>query len=311
MFVLALAATSAIVYDHLTGDEPEKKAGVSEEPTEAEKEQQRSLIDEELSALFAAMAVQPGFLGNLTADQEHKLKEFWAITLKTFGIKDPSDINGASTARPVTPASAPQVADPSSAKKEKHGLFHRKKKESVDSTGSPGFSASSDTDDKYGQTKELQDILANSSPADLRAAFWSMCKKDHPDALLLRFLRARKWDVQKALAMLISTMHWRMNDQHVDDDIMFNGEGGAFRDSQSSDAHIKKEGNDFLAQLRTGKSFLHGVDKEGRPCCFVRVRLHRGGEQSEKALERYTVYVIETCRLLLNPPVETAVSICC
>jgi len=36
------------------------------------------------------------------------------------------------------------------------------------------------------------------------------------------------------------------------------------------------------------------------------VRLHRQGEHLERALERNTVYLIETARLLLKPPVDTA-----
>jgi hypothetical protein len=58
-----------------------------------------------------------------------------------------------------------------------------------------------------------------------------------------------------------------------------------------------------------GKSYLHGTDKDGRPCCYVRVKLHKQGEQSEKSLERFTVYTIETTRMMLKPPVDTAVSI--
>ncbi|KAK4897270.1 hypothetical protein LTR28_001735, partial [Elasticomyces elasticus] len=134
-----------------------------------------------------------------------------------------------------------------------------------------------------------------------------MAKHDNPDALLLRFLRARKWDVHNALVMLVSTMHWRAVEMHVDDDIMLNGELHALRQSKSAGSKAEQgEGADFLAQMRMGKSFLHGVDREGRPMCFVRVRLHRQGEQSEKSLERYTVYTIETARMMLKPPVDTA-----
>ena len=95
---------------------------------------------------------------------------------------------------------------------------------------------------------------------------------------------------------------------HVDDDIMLNGELGAVEDTQSSDSSKKKLAEDFLTQLRMGKSFLHGLDKENRPMCFVRARLHKQGEQSEESLERYTVFVIESARMILSPPVDTAVS---
>jgi hypothetical protein len=102
-------------------------------------------------------------------------------------------------------------------------------------------------------------------------------------------------------------MHWRLKEVNVDGDIVQNGEAAALRDSMSADAAVRKEGTDFLTQLRLGKSFLHGTDKEGRPICFVRVRLHRQGEQSEASLERFTILMLETARLLLSPPVDTAV----
>ncbi len=95
---------------------------------------------------------------------------------------------------------------------------------------------------------------------------------------------------------------------HVDDDIMKNGEAAALEAESGSDPKAKALGHDFLEQIRMGKSFLHGVDKAGRPICIVRVRLHRQGEQAEESLERYTVYIIETARMLLTPPVDTAVS---
>ncbi len=94
-------------------------------------------------------------------------------------------------------------------------------------------------------------------------------KHDHPDALVLRFLRARKWDVDKALVMLISTMHWRAKEMHVDDDIMVKGEAAAAEAESGSDPRPSGLGHDFLAQIRMGKSFLHGVDRDGRPICLV------------------------------------------
>lgn len=306
--LLFLVSSSAILVDYVNSS-PAKQETNSEELVPKKASHKPEHPQDDFAELFANMPIAQGFLGNLTADQEQKLKDFWAIVLQTFGVKDPA--GPSTTGRPITPAESTVSTEPHSAKKEKHGLFHRKHKDSADSgsgSSSPNLGSKNDPEDKYGQTKELQEILATSTPTSLRDAFWSMVKKDHPDALLLRFLRARKWDKQRALAMLISTMHWRKNEMHVDDDIMIHGEGGALKDAQSSTGNTKKEGEDFLAQLRLGKSFIHGIDKEGRPMSIVRVRLHRGGEQSERALERFTVYTIETCRLALQGSVETAVS---
>lgn len=78
--------------------------------------------------------------------------------------------------------------------------------------------------------------------------------------------------------------------------IIEKGEGGYAADTDQG----------FIKQLRMGKSFLHGCDKEGRPICLVRVRLHKQADQSEEALEWYTVYIMETARLMLRDPVDTA-----
>jgi CRAL/TRIO, N-terminal domain/CRAL/TRIO domain len=251
---------------------------------------------------FLEMPILPGYLGNLTPDQETKLRELWAATLKTFGLKDPSP-NGPHLTQDEKPVISEAEAKDDH-KKKRRSIFARRH---GDSESSPSRKTD-DSDDKYGQVKEYQQILATQSPESLRVSFWTMVKADHPDVLLLRFLRARKWDVDKALVMMISTMSWRGHEIHLDDDIILHGEGGALRESQSTDPNVKREGHDFLEQMKLGKSFLHGTDKEGRPICVVRARLHHGGDQTERSMERYTVYVIETARLVIRPPTENAVS---
>jgi hypothetical protein len=249
----------------------------------------------------------PGRPGTLTPHEEEKLREFWVATLQVFGL-DPTPPNGHHEAPSIARSETGEKP-----KKKRFGLLRssNSKKPKDDSDHSTTSSSGGAEDDKYGQTKEFHDALATLTPATLRATFWSMVKHDHPDALLLRFLRARKWDVEKALVMMVSTMRWRATDMKVDSDIMLRGELGMLDDVDSEDAAKRKQGADFLAQMRLGKSFLHGLDRDGRPMCFVRVRLHRQGEQSEESLERYTVFVIESARMILSPPVDTAVSPSC
>ena len=246
-----------------------------------------------------AASMPPGRPGALTADQEAKLKEMWLEVLEIFGVSH--EEHEKSTAADTTSSTA-STDSPDSKKKKKSKLsvFRRSSKSSADATN--GNDASDN--DKHGQTKEFQQALASMSPEDIREAFWSMSKHDHPDALLLRFLRARKWDVHSAIIMAISTLHWRIKDVKVDEDIMRNGEEAAAKQTMPTE---KKEAEDFLTQLRMGKSFLHGTDLQGRPICYVRVRLHKPGQQSEASLERFTVYEIETTRMMLRPPVDTAV----
>lgn len=253
----------------------------------------------------------PGRVGNLTPDQEEKLRELWAAVFKVCAVgEQPADD---SVSAPASTGLTDKSNSKDKPKKRRITLFSRKggkdKNDSDAASTASGVSSSikeDDADDKYGQNKQFYDTLANSSPESIRATIWAMVKHDHPDALALRFLRARKWDVEKALVMLVSTMNWRATEMHVDDEIMMKGEEAMLELSKSSDAKEKQLGEDFMAQIRMGKSFLHGVDNKGRPICVVRVRLHHQGEQCEESLERYTVYVIETARMVLRPPVDTA-----
>ncbi|RMJ23450.1 CRAL TRIO domain protein [Aspergillus sp. HF37] len=157
------------------------------------------------------------------------------------------------------------------------------------------------------EIKSMENILSKLTPGEMCFAVLKMIKQENPDSLLLRFLRARKWDVGKAYAMLTTNILWR-TEMEVDDDIVPKGELHALEQSRNakSSAKEKKDGHDFIEQLKTGKSFLHGFDKQGRPVNYVRVKIHKPGAQSEETLERYIVHVIESNRLLLDPPVETA-----
>lgn len=256
--------------------------------------------------------ITPGRPGNLTPEQEERLRQLWKLVFQVCGVAQPE--NGSEPAAPA----APVAAEKEEAKPKKVGrlsIFSRRGRKESESEPAPTgptpsviLTSTKDGDeDKYGQLKHFHETLASQSPESIRATIWSMVKHDHPDALLLRFLRARKWDVEKALIMLVSTMNWRAQEMNVDGDIMKNGEGAAAEaEKNDSDLVAKRLGHDFLAQARMGKSFVHGVDKSGRPICHVRVRLHKQGEQVEESLERYTVYLIETCRMLLQPPVDTA-----
>lgn len=254
----------------------------------------------------------PGRPGNLTQEQEDKLRKFWLQIFRVCGVA--TDVADEVTNQ-AEEASASDAVKAEKDKKKKRGFFSRKgKKDSEATPTSPdalgGIAAAASVkdgdEDKYGQNKVFLDALASQSPETIRETIWSMVKHDHPDALVLRFLRARKWDIDKALVMLVSTMQWRAKEVHVDDDIIKHGEEAALRDELGNDVSTKSLGHDFLAQIRMGKSFIHGTDKVGRPICIVRVRLHRQGEQAEESLERYTVYLIETARMVLNPPVDTA-----
>lgn len=216
-----------------------------------------------------------GRVGHLTPQQESKLAEMWAVMLKKCGTHDDGGTG------------ADKAADDPPPKEGPAGKPHK---------GSAGDARPATAD-------------AEMSRDETRTALWSMVQVEHPDALLLRFLRARKWDVEKAVAMLLATLRWRAKTVHVEQ-VLREGEGLAREQELSSAAEdAQKRGKEFMFQMRAGKCVVRGVDKSGRPLCIVRVRQHFSRDQSEEVLKRWVVYIIETARLAFTPPCDTAVCV--
>jgi hypothetical protein len=103
-------------------------------------------------------------------------------------------------------------------------------------------------------------------------------------------------------------LQWRINEMHVDDRLLPQGELFALHQSQEpSTGPDAQVANGFLRQLQMGKHYVHGVDRLGRPVSVVRVRLHRPDDQPEEAMNRYITHIMESVRLIIEPPAETAV----
>jgi hypothetical protein len=111
--------------------------------------------------------------------------------------------------------------------------------------------------DKYNESAEFTSAIETYSPEDLRNTFWMLTGADDPDVLLLRFLRARKWDVEKALLMLVSTLKWHL--QSGVKEIIKGGELGM--EKYFAEKNVKG----LRTQFTSGKSFVRGTDNEGRP----------------------------------------------
>lgn len=53
-----------------------------------------------------------------------------------------------------------------------------------------------------------------------------------------------------------------------------------------------QHGEGFLHQMTSGKAYLHGSDRLGRPVFYVHARMHKSSEQSPKALEDFVLFQV-------------------
>ncbi|KAJ5625320.1 hypothetical protein N7510_001629 [Penicillium lagena] len=255
---------------------------------------------------MSANGPRPGFLGNLSQDQETKLQQLWRVLLKATELPagDSAPAAGAEDAASTT---EPPQRRLSRISRTQSNLSEKNSPTAQSAYQQRVLAVLKEFGIQNAETKAVQKALSAITPTELRQGVLNLLKHDHPDSMLLRFLRARKWDISKSFVMMMDATVWRVKEMHVDDDVMAKGELHALKQTENtSNPSEKKAGTDFLSQMRMGKAYVHGTDKLGRPIVVIRVRLHKPGAQSEEALERYIVHVIESVRLTLSPPVETA-----
>ncbi|KAF9584101.1 hypothetical protein BGW38_007579 [Lunasporangiospora selenospora] len=214
-----------------------------------------------------------GHVGSLTFEQTKNLKKLWAALID---IQE----KGSVTPEPA-PAPAPAPETPAPAAGGWGGWFGYAAP--TEAAPAPVAEPSTLTLSEFGLTAE-----------ELHQSLWNNSLGDHPDSLVLRFLRARKWDVVPALTMILKAFQWR-KDNNVED-VKTLGED-----------ELDQKYPKFRHQLEMGKFFIHGTDKAGRPIVYLNIRLHQPADQEYTTLERLTIYLMETGRLLIRPPVETVV----
>ncbi|OZJ03252.1 hypothetical protein BZG36_03508 [Bifiguratus adelaidae] len=152
-----------------------------------------------------------------------------------------------------------------------------------------------------GSVTASTEILDHYSGQQVKEALWTLCWAEHPDALLLRLLRARKWDVEKALLMGNNIMKWRL-DNHVDEIIKM-GEKGLRAKYEA--ANPGKGGKQWDYQMTSGKSYLSGPDRLDRTYTVINVHHHKKEDQPLDMLRRWTILIMETTRLYMAFPCET------
>jgi hypothetical protein len=190
-----------------------------------------------------------GRINTLTEKQVDKLKEIWVRLMEAFRQQG--------EAWPPPP--------PSTKDSKKSSLW--KSNASLDNSNSSNTKNSPEPKYLFFGTKTnpqwsslpLEEAIVLIPGPRLFSTFWNMVGGDNPDAMVLRFLRARRWDVEASYKMIMNTLRWRIH-MRVDD-LTALGETGIHNELEL----LKKGmGDQFLANLHSYKCVLGGPDKQGR-----------------------------------------------
>ncbi|ORX61781.1 CRAL/TRIO domain-containing protein [Hesseltinella vesiculosa] len=225
----------------------------------------------------------PGRIDTLTADQEAMLKETWRQLLTLFK----------------------QAGEPWTAPEPK------KKEEPKKSSfwGFSGGSAEPEAKDLFmgvGKNPAWLDLpLEKALPLipgeELELTFWNMTVTDNADAVLLRFLRARKWDQKAAFNMLVNCLRWRLVNRV--DEIVALGEQGIFDELEKLKPGM---GQQFVENLHCNKAVIGGPSKNGYPIAYINPRFHKKEDQDHEVIKIMTVYFMESSRMVVHQPMEAA-----
>ncbi|CAN3372318.1 hypothetical protein DIURU_004556 [Diutina rugosa] len=150
---------------------------------------------------------------------------------------------------------------------------------------------------KYGDVPKARMVQHPESNPDLQRyppivfqkQWLAACRNDLPDNFILRFVRARKWDVDKSIKMLSESIAWRL--ENPANDWLFEGDGPSY---------LQGRNQGMIRNFTREKSWVSGVDREGCPIFWFQARKHFGSDSPAPETERYAVLQIEWVRLFLQ-----------
>lgn len=131
--------------------------------------------------------------------------------------------------------------------------------------------------------------LQRFTPIVFQRQFMRALRVDLPDNFLLRFVRARKWDMDKACKMLVDLIAWRQ--EFPANDWLFEGDAPSYLGGTNPG---------LIKNFEREKLWVHGEDRDGSPIFWFQARKHFGLDATAAENERYAVTQIEWVRLFLR-----------
>ena len=132
--------------------------------------------------------------------------------------------------------------------------------------------------------------LSKYPPAEIHSSLFGAMRNDLFDNYLLKYVRARKFKYDEAIAMLSRSLDWRRNSLEVEQ-IFLEGDAPSY---------VNGINKGFIKNFTVGKCYTRGVDKQGNPIVLFKARLNYSSDSPLEETKRYALAIIEWCRLNLK-----------
>ncbi|WFD44076.1 hypothetical protein MPSI1_002741 [Malassezia psittaci] len=209
----------------------------------------------------------PGHIGNLNQEQNAKLAEMWGLF---FSVID----------NPDKAKSGKIAADAGNADDHLHGLSKDDKDKAIKS--------------QHEEQESLKALFKTHGVDEFYSQFWFLVGPDAPDMVMLKFLRARKWNVHRAFAMLANCVKWRIESNVID--LLYRGDEGM---GQLDDK--------YLMQLEAEKTYATGATDDLMPLIYINVKRHLAKAQGPETMTRLVILSAESFRTLMTHPSDKIV----
>lgn len=146
------------------------------------------------------------------------------------------------------------------------------------------------TNFKVNPRTKILPCLAKYKPADLHASLFRYTRNELLDNHVLKFVRARKFKYEDAIAMLSKSLDWKYNTFEVDK-YLFEGDAPSYLNGTNAG---------FIKNFTVGKCYTRGVDKEKNPIVLFKARLNYSSDSPLEGTQRYALVIIEWSRLNLK-----------
>ncbi|CAK7898021.1 phosphatidylinositol transfer protein Csr1p [[Candida] anglica] len=165
----------------------------------------------------------------------------------------------------------------------------------VDEKDGSGGGAAAPTNKKGGglSTKARTSVLPlfkPYNPQEIHSTFWKNQRADLLDNWILKFVRARNFETEKALTMFTTDLEWRTN-QSPAYEWLLEGDGPSA---------TKGINPGLIKNFTVNKAWIHGFDKKDNVIFMFRAALHLGGDAPQEEMRRWCVLAIEWTRYFMR-----------